>query len=118
MGEEDQEEDKQQQQQQQQQTKNDDNDDNNIRTIDPNAVLCPYELSGVCLDESCPYQHLSTYEVRLKEIKKNNYDDDSLLLSSSFLYKKKKIPCLFNLKLTGSNVSTSSNKKKMPKKRR
>ena len=27
-------------------------------TIDPNAVLCPYELAGTCADDRCPYQHL------------------------------------------------------------
>lgn len=26
--------------------------------LDPNAVLCPYELGGVCADYRCPYQHL------------------------------------------------------------
>mmetsp|Transcript_53097 Transcript_53097/g.128896 ORF Transcript_53097/g.128896 Transcript_53097/m.128896 type:complete len:1297 (+) Transcript_53097:154-4044(+) len=25
--------------------------------IDPNLSLCPYELSGVCADDLCPYQH-------------------------------------------------------------
>ncbi|XP_049956682.1 uncharacterized protein LOC126473580 [Schistocerca serialis cubense] len=25
--------------------------------VDPNVVLCPYELSGTCHDEECPYQH-------------------------------------------------------------
>ena len=27
-------------------------------TIDPNAILCPYELRGTCADDRCPYQHL------------------------------------------------------------
>jgi hypothetical protein len=27
--------------------------------IDPNVSLCPYELSGVCADELCPYQHMN-----------------------------------------------------------
>lgn len=25
--------------------------------IDPNLSLCPYELSGICADDTCPYQH-------------------------------------------------------------
>lgn len=28
-------------------------------SFDPNVSLCPYELSGVCADELCPYQHTS-----------------------------------------------------------
>ena len=33
-------------------------DDVNVATkIDPNAVLCPYELGGTCADDQCPYQH-------------------------------------------------------------
>jgi len=26
--------------------------------IDPNTVLCPYELGGTCADNQCPYQHI------------------------------------------------------------
>jgi hypothetical protein len=29
-----------------------------IAGIDPNVPLCPYELSGLCLDPYCSYQHL------------------------------------------------------------
>lgn len=28
-------------------------------SIDPNIALCPYELTGVCADSLCPYQHLN-----------------------------------------------------------
>eukprot|EP00956_Cyclotella_meneghiniana_P030779 scaffold78549_cov98-Cyclotella_meneghiniana.AAC.1 len=27
--------------------------------LDPNLILCPYELGGTCADDRCPYQHLS-----------------------------------------------------------
>jgi hypothetical protein len=27
------------------------------QSLDPNVLLCPYELAGVCADECCPYQH-------------------------------------------------------------
>jgi len=26
--------------------------------LNPNVILCPYELNGTCADEKCPYQHL------------------------------------------------------------
>ncbi|KAK0176817.1 hypothetical protein PV328_000922 [Microctonus aethiopoides] len=31
---------------------------NTPKHIDPNGVLCPYELMGTCSDEACPYNHL------------------------------------------------------------
>lgn len=27
-------------------------------SLDPNAIFCPYDLTGTCIDTSCPYQHL------------------------------------------------------------
>jgi hypothetical protein len=30
----------------------------NEASLDPNAILCPYELGGTCADDRCPYQHL------------------------------------------------------------
>ena len=35
-------------------------DVNRSTSLDPNAVLCPYDLTGSCMDTSCPYQHLTT----------------------------------------------------------
>lgn len=32
--------------------------DDDGRTLDPNVILCPYELGGTCADDRCPYQHL------------------------------------------------------------
>jgi hypothetical protein len=29
-----------------------------LSMLDPNVSLCPYELSGVCADDLCPYQHM------------------------------------------------------------
>jgi hypothetical protein len=29
-----------------------------LSMLDPNVSLCPYELSGVCADDFCPYQHM------------------------------------------------------------
>ena len=26
--------------------------------LNPNVILCPYELNGTCADEKCPYQHM------------------------------------------------------------
>ncbi|KAK0166911.1 hypothetical protein PV327_004379 [Microctonus hyperodae] len=31
---------------------------NTPKHIDPNGVLCPYELMGTCSDDACPYNHL------------------------------------------------------------
>jgi len=33
-------------------------DRNECRVVDPNTILCPYELGGECADGQCPYQHL------------------------------------------------------------
>ena len=33
--------------------------DNSLAQLDPNVSLCPYELSGECADDFCPYQHTS-----------------------------------------------------------
>ncbi|XP_053593404.1 probable serine/threonine-protein kinase DDB_G0282963 isoform X2 [Microplitis demolitor] len=32
---------------------------NPTRNLDPNAVLCPYELKGTCKDDACIYAHLN-----------------------------------------------------------
>lgn len=29
------------------------------RNLDPNAVLCPFELKGTCKDDACTYAHLN-----------------------------------------------------------
>ncbi|XP_034951271.1 uncharacterized protein [Chelonus insularis] len=32
---------------------------NTTRPVDPNGVLCPFELMGTCKDDSCTYNHLN-----------------------------------------------------------
>eukprot|EP00559_Dactyliosolen_fragilissimus_P000198 CAMPEP_0184874226 /NCGR_PEP_ID=MMETSP0580-20130426/42275_1 /TAXON_ID=1118495 /ORGANISM="Dactyliosolen fragilissimus" /LENGTH=645 /DNA_ID=CAMNT_0027377211 /DNA_START=8 /DNA_END=1946 /DNA_ORIENTATION=- len=39
------------------------NNSEQYHSIDPNEIVCPYELQGTCADDSCPYQHLSLYNV-------------------------------------------------------
>jgi len=34
--------------------------------IDPNVIVCPYELGGTCADDQCPYQHLKKGDGRDK----------------------------------------------------
>ncbi|CAB1111808.1 unnamed protein product [Ectocarpus sp. CCAP 1310/34] len=31
------------------------------RRVDANAIMCPFELNGVCNDDDCRYQHLDVY---------------------------------------------------------
>ncbi|CAM9282331.1 unnamed protein product [Choristocarpus tenellus] len=31
------------------------------RTLDPYAIMCPFELNGVCNDEQCRYQHVADF---------------------------------------------------------
>ena len=55
--------------QEQQQKKNSTVESRECRSVDPNVILCPYELGGECADVQCPYQHLNTTKK-----KRNNGD--------------------------------------------
>eukprot|EP00550_Attheya_septentrionalis_P005102 CAMPEP_0198282316 /NCGR_PEP_ID=MMETSP1449-20131203/2159_1 /TAXON_ID=420275 /ORGANISM="Attheya septentrionalis, Strain CCMP2084" /LENGTH=1111 /DNA_ID=CAMNT_0043978531 /DNA_START=84 /DNA_END=3416 /DNA_ORIENTATION=- len=41
--------------------------------LDPHTMICPYEFSGVCADEFCPYQHIvvtqQTVERAIRELR-------------------------------------------------
>ena len=61
---------------------NDDDDDDSMadsmanNAVDPNVILCPYELGGTCADDQCPYQHLSRENNDVAHAKKRRLDDD------------------------------------------
>ncbi|GFN93597.1 Zinc finger c3h1 domain-containing protein-like, partial [Plakobranchus ocellatus] len=39
--------------------------------LNPNYVLCPYDLQGTCNDDSCPHQHPQDYELSERELLKD-----------------------------------------------
>lgn len=47
-------------------------DRNECNVVDPNTILCPYELGGECADAQCPYQHLKQREVGNVQGRSNN----------------------------------------------
>ncbi|CAK9296720.1 unnamed protein product [Gordionus sp. m RMFG-2023] len=50
-------------------------------SIDPNKIVCPFELRGTCKDETCSYQHIFT----------NLFSNDN---SPPKIYSREKIECL------------------------
>ena len=47
-------------------------EDNVVHGIDPNVALCPYELAGVCADDTCPFQHLKSHKANNREQHQSN----------------------------------------------
>ena len=63
-------------------------DPQTLSILDPNVSLCPYELSGVCADTLCPYQHMDKLSMlprerlmlpslKLPPPSRDNYEADS-----------------------------------------
>ena len=49
------------------------------KKFDPNAVLCPFELSGTCLDLNCTYQHIDNESRHRKSLKDDTWIDNLVL---------------------------------------
>ena len=87
--------------------------------LDPNVVLCPYDLSGVCADDSCTFQHLKN---KNNNQQRNLNQDTSILenktrsemgafmKSCMFQLPELELPCLFSSQ-TDKNSETSRKRK-------
>ena len=61
-------------------------------SLDPNVSLCPYELSGVCADIFCPYQHISKDTILPRERLPLPPLKATLGLSDKLVYQRKDEP--------------------------
>ena len=52
------------------------NKDEVAGVLNPNVILCPYELNGTCADEKCPYQHLRDNQRKRKRAVANESTPD------------------------------------------